>query len=126
MNTASLKSMQTDHPDEGTLQLYVLSSIRSQPVEDASVQISYTGDPDSVIEEVKTDANGMIPEIQLPAPPLEYSMAPSEFKELSYLLKPLPELLKILSFLLIPSMENILKKFPKTKSSLWIRQGKSF
>ena len=27
MNTASLKSMQTDHPDEGTLQLYVLSSI---------------------------------------------------------------------------------------------------
>lgn len=80
MNTASLKSMQTDHPDEGTLQLYVLSSIRSQPVEDASVQISYTGDPDSVIEEVKTDANGMIPEIQLPAPPLEYSMAPSEYQ----------------------------------------------
>ncbi|MFQ6949046.1 MAG: peptidoglycan-binding protein [Blautia hansenii] len=80
MNTASLKSMQTDHPDEGTLQLYVLSSIRSQPVEDASVQISYTGNPDSVIEEVKTDANGMIPEIQLPAPPLEYSMAPSEYQ----------------------------------------------
>lgn len=80
MNTTSLKSMQTDHPDEGTLQLYVLSSIRNQPVEDASVQISYTGDPDSVIEEVKTDANGMIPEIQLPAPPLEYSMAPSEYQ----------------------------------------------
>ena len=80
MNTASLKSMQTDHPDEGTLQLYVLSSIRNQPVEDASVQISYTGDPDSVIEEVKTDANGMIPELQLPAPPLEYSMAPSEYQ----------------------------------------------
>lgn len=80
MNTASLKSMQTDHPDEGTLQLYVLSSIRNQPVEDASVQISYTGDPDPVIEEVKTDANGMIPEIQLPAPPLEYSMAPSEYQ----------------------------------------------
>ena len=80
MNTASLKSMQTDHPDEGTLQLYVLSSIRNQPVEDASVQISYTGGPDSVIEEVKTDANGMIPEIQLPAPPLEYSMAPSEYQ----------------------------------------------
>lgn len=80
MNTASLKSMQTDHPDEGTLQLYVLSSIRNQPVEDASVQISYTGAPDSVIEEVKTDANGMIPEIQLPAPPLEYSMAPSEYQ----------------------------------------------
>lgn len=80
MNTASLKSMQADHPDEGALQLSVLSSIRNQPVEDASVQISYTGDPDSVLEEVKTDANGMIPEIQLPAPPLEYSMAPSEYQ----------------------------------------------
>lgn len=80
MNTASLKSMQTDHPDEGTLQLYVLSSIRNQPVADASVQISYTGDPDSIIEEAKTDANGMIPELQLPAPPLEYSMAPSEYQ----------------------------------------------
>lgn len=78
MNTTSLKSTQTDHPDEGTLQLSVLSSIRNQPIEDASVQISYTGNPDSIIEEVKTDANGMIPEIQLPAPPLEYSMAPSE------------------------------------------------
>ena len=78
MNTTSLKSMQTDHPDEGTLQLSVLSSIRNQPIEDASVQISYTGNPDSIIEEVKTNANGMIPEIQLPAPPLEYSMAPSE------------------------------------------------
>ena len=78
MNTTSLKSMQTDHPDEGTLQLSVLSSIRNQPIEDASVQISYTGNPDSIIEEVKTDTNGMIPEIQLPAPPLEYSMAPSE------------------------------------------------
>ena len=66
MNTTSLKSMQTDHPDEGTLQLSVLSSIRNQPIEDASVQISYTGNPDSIIEEVKTDANGMIPEIQLP------------------------------------------------------------
>ena len=32
------------------------------------------------VEEVKTDANGMIPEIQLPAPPLEYSMAPSEYQ----------------------------------------------
>ena len=61
MNTTSLKSTQTDHQDEGTLQLSVLSSIRNQPIEDDSVQISYTGNPDSIIEEVKTDANGMIP-----------------------------------------------------------------
>ena len=30
MNYFPIKAMQTDHPDEGTLQLYVLSSIRNQ------------------------------------------------------------------------------------------------
>ena len=75
-----LKATQTQQPDTGKLRLYVISTLRSQPIEDATVTVSYTGDPDSVIEEVKTDANGMIPEIQLPAPPLEYSMAPSEYQ----------------------------------------------
>ena len=71
-----LKTAQTQQTDEGKLRLYVIN----QPVEDATVTISYSGEPDSVIEEVKTDASGMIPEITLPAPPLEYSMAPSEYQ----------------------------------------------
>ena len=29
-------------------------------------------------EQANTDRNGLIPELELPAPPLEYSMAPSE------------------------------------------------
>lgn len=73
-----LKTAQTQQTDEGKLRLYVISALKNQPVEDATVTISYSGEPDSVIEEVKTDASGMIPEITLPAPPLEYSMAPSE------------------------------------------------
>ena len=72
----SLKTAQTQQTDEGKLRLYVISALKNQPVEDATVTISYSGEPDSVIEEVKTDASGMIPEITLPRTPLEYSMAP--------------------------------------------------
>ena len=75
-----LKTAQTQQTDEGKLRLYVISALKNQPVVDATVTISYSGEPDSVIEEVKTDASGMIPEITLPAPPLEYSMAPSEYQ----------------------------------------------
>ena len=79
-----LKTAQTQQTDEGKLRLYVISALKNQPVEDATVTISYSGEPDSVIEEVKTDASGMIPEITLPAPPLEYSMAPSENQPSQY------------------------------------------
>lgn len=78
-----LKAAQFDHPEEGKLRLTVLSSTRNLPVEDASVTISYTADPTSTIEETTTDSNGQIPEIDLPAPPLEYSMAPSEYQPYS-------------------------------------------
>lgn len=83
MYVPSLKAAQTDGPDKGKLRLQVISALRSQPIEDASVTISYTGDPDSVIEITQTDANGQIPEITLPAPPLEYSMEPSEYQPYS-------------------------------------------
>ena len=78
-----LKAMQTQQPDTGKLRLYVISALRSQPIEDATVTVSYTGDPDSIIETAKTDSSGQIPELTLPAPPLEYSMAPSEYQPYS-------------------------------------------
>lgn len=78
-----LKATQTQQPDTGKLRLYVISALRSQPIEDATVTVSYTGDPDSIIETVKTDSSGQIPELTLPAPPLEYSMAPSEYQPYS-------------------------------------------
>lgn len=83
MYSFPLKAAQTDHTDEGKLRLTVLTSTRNQPIEDATVAISYTADPESTIEETKTDANGQIPEISLPTPPLEYSMEPSEFQPYS-------------------------------------------
>lgn len=44
MNINSMKATQTDHPAEGRLRLQVLAADRNQPIEDASVTISYSGD----------------------------------------------------------------------------------
>lgn len=69
---------QTNMSDTGQLQVRVTSSIGFLPVENASIEISYTGDPSSVIEKLSTDKNGVSETIDLNAPPLEYSMEPSE------------------------------------------------
>lgn len=69
---------QTNMSDTGQLQVRVTSSIGFLPVENASIEISYTGDPSSVIEKLSTDKNGVSETIDLDAPPLEYSMEPSE------------------------------------------------
>ena len=54
--------------DQGRLKIQVTSSIGSVPIPDSSIEISYTGDPDSVLETVNTDENGQTPVIDLPAP----------------------------------------------------------
>jgi hypothetical protein len=64
--------------DKGTLMLNVTSGIGFLPIADASIEISYTGDPDSIIEKVTTDRDGRTELITLDTPPLEYSMQPSE------------------------------------------------
>ena len=64
--------------DRGRLQVTVLAEDGAKPVENAVVRISYTGVPDSVLEELKTDSSGQTPVLELAAPPLEYSMEPSE------------------------------------------------
>ncbi len=69
---------QTNMSDAGQLQVRVTSSSGFLPVENASIEISYTGDPNSVIEKLSTDKNGVSETIDLDAPPLEYSMEPSE------------------------------------------------
>jgi len=73
-----MKMTQTDMIDTGQLQVRVTSSIGFLPIADASIEISYTGDPNSVIETLSTDENGISETIDLSTPPLEYSMTPSE------------------------------------------------
>ena len=64
--------------DHGQLKIQVTSRQRAVPIPNATIEISYTGDPDSVLETVSTDENGQTPVVDLPAPPVEYSMSPSE------------------------------------------------
>ena len=70
--------MQQEDTSRGGLQVTVLTEDGTRPVEDAVVRISYTGEPDRTVEEVKTDSSGQTPVLELKSPPLEYSMEPSE------------------------------------------------
>ena len=63
-----------DTPDKGRLQINIVSEITSIPVADATIRISYTGIPDSQLEELTTDSSGQTETIELDAPPVEYSL----------------------------------------------------
>ena len=69
---------QQEQGGRGRLQVTVVGEDGAKPVENALVKISYTGVPDSVQEEVRTDSSGQTPVLELQAPLLEYSMEPSE------------------------------------------------
>ena len=66
--------------DKGQLMVQVNSNTGAKPISDASVEISYTGDPESVIEKIETNEDGQTEDIELAAPPLEYSMSPGEYQ----------------------------------------------
>jgi len=78
MPKQNIRYLQSDNPDEGSLQVNVESASGALPIEDATVEISYTGDPTSEVEQVTTDSSGQTEGIILDTPPLEYSMEPSE------------------------------------------------
>lgn len=73
----SLKAMQENAIDKGQLQINVTSRITSFPVTGATISISYTGMPDSDLEQIQTDASGQTEVVELAAPPLEYSLNPT-------------------------------------------------
>lgn len=65
-----------DTPDKGRLQINIVSDITTFPIADAKISISYTGVPDSSLEQLETDSSGQTETIELPAPPVEYSLNP--------------------------------------------------
>ena len=73
-----MRIMENNQVDTGKLQIQVQSSVRNVPIQDARIQISYTGNPTQTIEEVVTDESGQSPTLELPAPPVEYSLEPGE------------------------------------------------
>lgn len=64
--------------DKGQLRVSAVSTDGSVPVEDATVEISLTGEPEQVIEHLTTDRSGNTETIDLGAPALEYSLEPGD------------------------------------------------
>ena len=73
-----MQQSQNENTDRGQLQVSVVNSQNNYPVENAKVRIAFTGDPDSVVEELVTDSSGRTPVIELKTPPMEYSQTPGE------------------------------------------------
>ncbi|HBA49999.1 MAG TPA: hypothetical protein DCZ91_19835 [Lachnospiraceae bacterium] len=59
----------------GSIRISVVSSVGMVPVENATVTISYTGDPEPLMV-LTTDSSGQTPVTELPAPPLNLSLQP--------------------------------------------------
>lgn len=74
MSRSDVRAMQSDAVGMGRLQVNVVSSSDSYPVSDAEVSISFTGIPESAIEQVRTDASGQTELVELAAPPEEWSL----------------------------------------------------
>lgn len=68
----------TDSSSRGFLQVNVVNIENNFPIQNATVSISYTGEPDSTIEKVVTNNSGQTEQVSLPAPPLDYSLQPGD------------------------------------------------
>ena len=79
--TAAQEPLPDDSSYTGSIQISVVSSIGLIPVENASVSISYTGDPDSPLLVLTTDSSGQTPTVELPAPPPELSLQPENTEQ---------------------------------------------
>ena len=74
----NLRYLQDNAVDKGRLQISVTNQTGFTPIEGARIRISYTGEPGNILEEVQTDTPGQTDTLAGNAPPLEYSMEPSE------------------------------------------------
>lgn len=66
--------------DNGNLQINVTGN-DNRPIRNATVTISYTGEPDSTIEEGTTDVSGQLLERGLKTPPIEWSLDVNNIKQ---------------------------------------------
>ncbi len=77
---AHIRAMQ-EATDKGELQINVTSTAGGRPIEDASIAISYTGVPESMLEKVGTDSSGQTEVLELDAPPEEWSLDPTNERQ---------------------------------------------
>lgn len=75
------KETQENLIDRGQLQVNVTSSVNAFPVKEARISISYTGIPESILEQVVTDSSGQTELVELNAPPKEWSLDENEERQ---------------------------------------------
>ncbi len=68
---------QTNASAVGQLQINVTANVGLIPIENASITISFTGEPDSAIETLQTNSSGQTDTVDLRTPPLQYSLTPN-------------------------------------------------
>lgn len=64
--------------DTGNLNVIVTGTDSYSPLSSATIEIANTGEPNRILESVNTDRNGQTRNIELSAPPREYSMEPTD------------------------------------------------
>lgn len=64
--------------DTGNLNVIVTGADSYSPLSSATIEIANTGEPNRILESVNTDRNGQTGNIELSAPPREYSMEPTD------------------------------------------------
>lgn len=62
----------------GNLEVYVTSSLGMIPIPNATITISYSGAPETVVRTLTTNSSGQTDVISLPSPPFAYSQEPGE------------------------------------------------
>jgi len=78
MPFSKLSAAQQDLSTTGDLSIRVTSATGFLPINNATITISLTGAPDTVVETTSTDDSGISPTLSLPAPALALSTSPSE------------------------------------------------
>ena len=69
--------------DKGYLKISATITGEVAPLPGARIEISSTGEPDKILEVIETNESGISETVSLEAPPLEYSMEPSDYQPYS-------------------------------------------
>lgn len=71
---------ENENTARGQIIIEVTSALGLIPVQNATVRIAYTAEPENTLEEVTTDENGQTQRLTLPAPPVELSLEPQDIR----------------------------------------------
>ena len=61
----TISAAATDSPSQGFLQVHVVNIENNFPIRNATISISYKGEPDSTLEETTTNSSGQTDQITL-------------------------------------------------------------